>query len=216
MVTTPTPEQAAANAFVTGCVKRGITASMAAVPPEGQLATVRGLWADVAHAAFAAQQPARADEFARVKVRLSALVASLDGTVERSGTSDEEFDRGAAHASAVTARQLREILNDTALGITPRSAAGSSFTEWAVFWGGEHPDDCAGLDAYDDEAEAEEMLQWIHGAGVATRAVTRGPWTVTRAPRPELAPGEPYDSTLTEAQREEYRQWLKEKHEAKR
>jgi hypothetical protein len=51
MVTAPTPEQAAANAFVTGCARRGITASMAAVPPEGQLATVRGLWADVAQAA---------------------------------------------------------------------------------------------------------------------------------------------------------------------
>jgi hypothetical protein len=49
-VTAPTPEQAAAHAFVTGCVRRGITASMAAVPPEGQLATVRGLWADVAQA----------------------------------------------------------------------------------------------------------------------------------------------------------------------
>jgi hypothetical protein len=49
-VTAATPAQAAAHAFVTGCVKRGITASQAAVPPEGQLSTVRGLWADVAQA----------------------------------------------------------------------------------------------------------------------------------------------------------------------
>lgn len=73
-------------------------------------------------AAIAAQEPktARADEFARVKVRLSALVASLDETVNRGGADAGEFDRGAAHASAVTARQIREILNDTALGTTPK------------------------------------------------------------------------------------------------
>jgi hypothetical protein len=77
--------------------------------------------------AVAAQesQPARADEFARVKVRLCALVASLDETVER-GTQPPQlqFDQGAAHASAVTARQLREILTDTALGVTPQPAPG--------------------------------------------------------------------------------------------
>lgn len=75
-------------------------------------------------AAAPAAQAARADEFARVKVRLSALVTSLDETVTRGGTSAEEFDQGAGHASAVTARQLREILNDTALGTTPQPAPG--------------------------------------------------------------------------------------------
>lgn len=71
-------------------------------------------------AATAAGEPhaARADEFARVKVRLCALVAGLDETVKRGVLTDSEFDQGAAHASAVTARQLREILNDTALGTT--------------------------------------------------------------------------------------------------
>jgi len=64
----------------------------------------------------------RSDEFARVKVRLSALVASLDETVSRAPTSECGFDQGAAHASAVTARQLRAILNDTALGRTPQAA----------------------------------------------------------------------------------------------
>lgn len=65
----------------------------------------------------------RADEFARVKVQLCLLVDSLDETVKR-GSHAEEFDQGAAHASAVTARQLREILNDTALGTTPQPAPG--------------------------------------------------------------------------------------------
>jgi hypothetical protein len=77
---------------------------------------------DVAPATVTGGQPARADEFARVKVRLSALVASLDETVCRTPTSECGFDQGAAHASAVTARQLREILNDTALGTTPQPA----------------------------------------------------------------------------------------------
>lgn len=90
----------------------------------------RSSWDDIAMAAgTAAQQPQpasgvaklRSDEFARVKVRLSALVASLDETVEH-GSHAEEFDQGAAHASAVTARQIREILNDTALGVTPQPA----------------------------------------------------------------------------------------------
>jgi len=72
-------------------------------------------------AAVQEPKPARADEFARVKVRLCALVASLDETVSR-GTHAEEFDQGAAHASAVTARQLRVILDETALGVTPQAA----------------------------------------------------------------------------------------------
>ena len=54
-MTAPTPAQAAAHAFVTGCVARGITASVAACPGEGQLAAVRELWADVARAGIAAR-----------------------------------------------------------------------------------------------------------------------------------------------------------------
>lgn len=61
-------------------------------------------------------RPARADEFARVKVKLCALVDSLDKTAGHGGVHAEEFDQGAAHASAVTARQLRAILDETALG----------------------------------------------------------------------------------------------------
>ena len=53
-MTAGTPAQAAAVAFVTGCTARGITASAAAVPPEGKLDVVRELWADVAQAAVAA------------------------------------------------------------------------------------------------------------------------------------------------------------------
>lgn len=77
-------------------------------------------WDDIARSAIAAQdaRPVRADEFARVKVKLCALVDSLDKTVEH-GVHAEEFDQGAAHASAVTARQLRAILDETALDAAP-------------------------------------------------------------------------------------------------
>lgn len=61
-------------------------------------------------------------------------------------------------------------------------AGGSSFTEWAVFWGGEHPDDCAGLNVYSDEAEAEEDLQWTVSAGLAERDVSHGSWRVITPP----------------------------------
>lgn len=61
----------------------------------------------------------RFDEFGRVKIRLSALVASLDETVTRCQNTDSEFDMGAAHSASVDARQIRQILDDTALGTTP-------------------------------------------------------------------------------------------------
>lgn len=53
-MTAGTPGQAAAHAFVSGCVARGITASVAAVPGEGQLEAVKELWAGVARASVAA------------------------------------------------------------------------------------------------------------------------------------------------------------------
>lgn len=91
-MTAATPGQAAAHAFVTGCVKRGITASQAAVPPEGQLATVRGLWADVAqagHEALAAQEPHAADG-------LVAQLRDLAKHWEREYVSDQNWPQQCA------------------------------------------------------------------------------------------------------------------------
>lgn len=62
--------------------------------------------------------------------------------------------------------------------------AGPSGTEFAVFWGGDGPDDCAGWELKDSEAEAEEDARWRVTGGVAERAVLYGPWTVTVAPVP--------------------------------
>lgn len=84
------------------------------------------------------------------------------------------------------------------------------YTEWAVFWGGDDPDDCAGADVYADEADADENRQWIIGGGLATRPVWRGPWTVVRPPAAALAPGEDPDDNLTDELRAQYLEWRKE------
>lgn len=55
-------------------------------------------------------------------------------------------------------------------------------TEFAVFWGGADPGDCAGWELKGSEAEAEEDAQWRVSAGVARREVSYGPWTVTAVP----------------------------------
>jgi hypothetical protein len=53
-VTAPTPAEAAVSSFVTGCVARGITASVAVAPSPDQFEAARGLWADVARDVVAA------------------------------------------------------------------------------------------------------------------------------------------------------------------
>ena len=85
-MTAPTPAQAAARAFVTGCVARGLTASAAAVPPEGQLEAVRELWADVARASVAAyinengRDPVDARSIILEAVELPVVTAGRLGT----------------------------------------------------------------------------------------------------------------------------------------
>jgi hypothetical protein len=53
---------------------------------------------------------------------------------------------------------------------------GTDQTEWAVAYGGEDPNECAGTLQYDDEAEARESLQWIRDSMLAKRTVIVGPW----------------------------------------
>lgn len=53
--------------------------------------------------------------------------------------------------------------------------------DWCVFYGGPDPDNAAGTETRDDEADAREHVQWIdgsHGRGVAVRSVYYGPWRV--------------------------------------
>jgi hypothetical protein len=63
---------------------------------------------------------------------------------------------------------------DAILAQLPQAAR--TFTEYAVAWGGEDPNECAGISGYDDEAGAEEMTQWIIGGYVARRTVMRSRW----------------------------------------
>lgn len=60
-------------------------------------------------------------------------------------------------------------------------------TDWCVAWGGQDANDCAGRLGYDDQAEAEEMTQWIDGGIVAKQTVIRLPWATVPQ---EQAPGD--------------------------
>lgn len=94
--------------------------------------------------------------------------------------------------------------------IAAQDAPEPSRTEWVVFWGGESPDDCAGWDSRDDEADAEEHREWITGGGVAQRPVMYGPWTVTVPPPPadRGLSGDWSDEELAE-----FRRWREQKQE---
>jgi len=63
------------------------------------------------------------------------------------------------------------------------SKGGDSRTEqqWCVWYGGPDPDNAAGREVRDDEADAREALQWLRddlGAGVAVRDLHITPWRV--------------------------------------
>lgn len=49
-------------------------------------------------------------------------------------------------------------------------------TEWGVAYGGEDGNDCAGVLACGDEAEAAEMVQWVNGGFLVHCEVAVGPW----------------------------------------
>lgn len=79
--------------------------------------------------------------------------------------------------------------------------AGAGEVEWAVFWGGTSPDDCAGW-YITDQASAEEDMQWCVSGRVARRPVFRGPWEVVAASDDDdgiLADAATMDSDLAES-----------------
>lgn len=94
---------------------------------------------------------------------------------------------GAAFARLLAAfdKANRENAPSLALpGVLP-SGPFTGTEEWAVFYGGETPDDCAGFDVLSCQAEAEEDVQWRVTGGVARRSVLYGRWAVTVPPKPE-------------------------------
>jgi len=78
---------------------------------------------------------------------------------------------------AVPEQQVRRLL-EGALAAAPFTET----QEWCVFWGGGHPDDCAGSEVVSCEDEALEERQWRVTGGVARRSVLYGRWTVTVPP----------------------------------
>jgi hypothetical protein len=63
-------------------------------------------------------------------------------------------------------------------GLAADATDGESFTEWAVAYGcpSGDPNESAGILPYDDEADAQENLQWIKGSILARRTVTTSRW----------------------------------------
>lgn len=153
-------------------------------------------------AAVTAQAPGRADE--------GAFWAWMDAYVDEPHNASYEvpdmqraYEAGRAapaHVANPTAEDYDRAADEIARRGEPRS-------EWAVFWGGEHPGDCAGSDVYGDKSDADENRQWVIGAGMAKRDVWYGPWAVVKPSAAGRAPGEDPDDNLTEVEREEYRQW---------
>ena len=99
-MTPPTPAEAAVSSFVTGCVARGITASVAVAPSPGQFEAARGLWADVARDVVAATPL-----YAELARQLAEAVADRDDYAARLRAVDQGWAKLAAERD-----QLREVL----------------------------------------------------------------------------------------------------------
>jgi hypothetical protein len=118
-VNAATPGQAAYEAFRRWYADEGKTRTMMQGFDESKYDAMRraflaGTEAEAAIAAAApAPQAARADEFARVKVKLCALIDRLDKAAEREYPTD--LAQGNAYAQGAIAGQLRAILDETAL-----------------------------------------------------------------------------------------------------
>jgi hypothetical protein len=82
-------------------------------------------------------------------------------TTEQAGTDSNAIE------------EFLAALRNTARAYGVRLSIG---TAWCIAWGGEDANDCAGRLEYDDEADAEEMRQWIPGGIVARQTVIRLPW----------------------------------------
>jgi hypothetical protein len=81
--------------------------------------------------------------------------------------------RGVKASGPLAGKVIADDVADAILEQLPQ--AGHVFTEYATAYGGGDPND-AHILAYDDEAEAAEHVQWIAGAYVARRTVTRSRW----------------------------------------
>lgn len=112
-------------------------------------------------------------------------MADTTGPVPATGITDEMVRLAAA---AIMREWHDEVaIRDVALGALEAALAGrtvvaqpaASSEEWVVFYGGPDPDNAAGVEQCDDEADAREHVQWVvhdQGRGVACRHVFYGSW----------------------------------------
>lgn len=104
---------------------------------------------------------------------------------KRTFTPEEIQEAFRLYAQGTTERQVASKFNvgdATAHRLRTRwieaGKPGTVHEQWAVYYGGPDPDNCAGFNTYDDEAEAGETLQWVRDGGLARRTVTESVWEV--------------------------------------
>lgn len=69
---------------------------------------------------------------------------------------------------------LREWLREPPeVGAQP---VASVSTQWSVAYGCDDPNDCAGIELRDDDADAAEHVQWVNGGFLASRTVITTRW----------------------------------------
>lgn len=87
----------------------------------------------------------------------------------------EDVDRAAA--DDLIFRAIRDVLGHRPL--PPAERVAYEATEWCAWYGGEDPNEAAGVHVVDDEEEAREVLRWYRddlGAGVARRRTYTTAW----------------------------------------
>lgn len=68
---------------------------------------------------------------------------------------------------------------------TDGSPVVESVVQWCWFYGGDSPDEAAGMRCEDDEGRATAMPQWLVDGGTAWRPVAFGPWLVQPRETPD-------------------------------
>lgn len=104
-------------------------------------------------------------------VRAGLVAGSLDedGYVENVEDAD--------YANDLVSRAILDVLGHREL--PPSDRVSYEATEWCVWYGGEDPNEAAGVQVVADEEEARETLRWYRddlGAGVASRRTFTTAW----------------------------------------
>lgn len=71
-----------------------------------------------------------------------------------------------------------------ALSISPLTVPVPGGVQWCVFYGGPDPDNCVGLDHYDDERDCQHKIKYMINAGYARQQLYTGEWEVVHQVNP--------------------------------